>query len=415
MLVLVRFADLTLKGRNMSYFVRQVNKHLKNILKEEVSNFDFRHDQTYLTINEEDFSNVANKLSKVPGIHSFSPIYRAENEEVLVDLAVEKLESFLKDTETTFKIETKRSNKKYPLTSLEFTKSVAPKILGKANIRVKIQVKNPQITLNIDLRKDGIYFYLETFKGLGGFPATTAGKGLLMLSGGIDSPVAGFLAMKQGIDIELFHFESTPMTPLESVQKAIDLAKKLALFHPNQKLKLHLVPFTKLHEAILSNTFDSYHITIMRRMMYKISSLYAIENGLEVIINGESVGQVASQTLASMNVIESVTNIPIIRPVVTYDKQEIIKISKQIDTYDISIRAYNDCCSIYVPKNPVIRPTIKKALFEESKFEYESYFEDILNNIVTIEVDTNLDFEISLYGFSVIDAYDNYRSAKDDN
>lgn len=409
MLILIRFADLTLKGRNMKYFVRQVNKHIKNACKSYVSVFDFRHDQTYLTIEDDAFDDIKKILERIPGIHNFSPIYRMDkNIDEVVSKCAELLQENLSDRHYTFKIETKRSDKKFDLTSLEFTKKVSSLILGKANINLTIDVKKPEKILNIDIRTDGIYAYLNAYQGLGGYPATIAGKGLLMLSGGIDSPVAAFLSMKQGVEVELFHFESTPLTPLESVQKAIDLTKKLAIFHPNQTLKLHLVPFTKMHEAILNHTFDSYHITIMRRMMYRIAEAYAKLKGLEVIINGESIGQVASQTLSSMQVIESVTSLPIIRPVVTYDKKDIIKISQFIDTYDISIRAFNDCCSIYVPKNPVIHPTIRRSLLEEARFDYQPLIEETLENVITIDITPHLDFEIYHHGFGVKDAYINY-------
>src|SRR5690606_23438672 len=238
------------------------------------------------------------------------------------------------------------------------------------------------------------------------------GKALLMLSGGIDSPVAAYLMMKQGVEIELFHFESTPLTPLESVQKVIDIAKKLAPYMTRNKIKLHLVPFTKIHEEILKYVSDPYIITIMRRMMYRLAERYAKANDIAAIVNGESVGQVASQTLDSINVVENVTNIPILRPVITYDKKDIILLSKMLGTYDVSIRPFNDCCSIYVPRRPVTHPKVEYALEEEAKLNVEDLMVEALQNISTVMINKDTDLEIALYGFEVKEALKTYYGDK---
>lgn len=247
---------------------------------------------------------------------------------------------------------------------------------------------------------------------MGGFPATIAGKGLLMMSGGIDSPVAAYLGIKQGVEIELIHFESSPLTPLESINKVTDLAAKLAVFLPNEKIKLHVVPFMPLHEAMLNHVKDSYVITIMRRMMYRIAERFANENNIDILLNGESVGQVASQTLASMKVVENVTNIPIVRPVATYDKIDIINIAQYIDCYDISIRPFSDCCSIYVPKNPVISPTIKRCLEEEARFDFETIITETMENIKTVVISKDDKIDFSMYGFTFLESYENMRNEK---
>merc|ERR1711879_751650 len=200
-------------------------------------------------------------------------------------------------------------------------------------------------------RLDGAYIYAHKIKGMGGYPVGVGGKGLVLLSGGIDSPVASYLAMKQGIEVELFHFESA--------QKVIDLAKKVSVFAPRNRIKLHLVPFEPIHQKLLSHVDESYMITIMRRMMYRIAEKYAQNNGIMAIINGDSVGQVASQTLESMTVINNVVRIPILRPLLIFDKLDIIEISRKIDCYDISVQPFEDCCSVYVPKAPATRPKEK--------------------------------------------------------
>ena len=264
-----------------------------------------------------------------------------------------------------------------------------------------VDVHNPEETLYIELRNKDTYLYLKDIKGMGGFPVGVAGKGLLMLSGGIDSPVAGFLAMKQGVEIECVHFESTPLTSIESAQKVIDLVKKMAKYAPKNRIKIHFVPFKELHMALLENVPESYNITIMRRMMYRITSKLCEKFGALCIVNGESVGQVASQTLGSMNTINSVTNVPVIRPVVTYDKNEIIKISRMIDTYDISIKPFEDCCTVYVPKSPATAPTIEKSELFEKAFDYASLVELACENTKTISIDTESDLDLSFLGLEV--------------
>jgi tRNA uracil 4-sulfurtransferase len=324
------------------------------------------------------------------------------------------LDSEIKHDLLSIKIETKRADKNFPMTSQEITQTVAGRILKAAQRKFIVDVKHPDETLFIELRKDAAYIYLKSIKGMGGFPFGVAGKGLLMMSGGIDSPVAGYLAMKQGVEVELFHFESTPLTPLESVQKVIDLAKKMSVFTPTGSIKLHLVPFTKTHEEILAQVTDPYIITIMRRMMYRLAETYANRNKIICLINGESIGQVASQTLQGMKAVEAVTVTPILRPVITYDKQEIINIAKEIDTFDVSIRPFNDCCSIYVPKNPATKPRDSYAVKYERYVNYEQLLEEALQNIKTLTVTSDLSLDISQLGFTVEEAMKTYYREKSD-
>lgn len=405
--ILIRFGDLVLKGKNKPKFIGQIKKNIRSKLKNVNVEYTFQHDRIYVHFNEVDSDEVIKQLGYVSGIHSFSYIYKTTKDiESIAQLAKEVIQKEVK-LPTTFKIETKRTDKNYPLKSLEISQKVASLILPSFD-GIKVEVKNPETVLDIELRSEGTYIYVGKIPALGGFPIGLGGKGLVMLSGGIDSPVAAHLMMKQGIDVELFHFESTPLTPLESVQKVIEIAKKLAYYTPYNKIKLHLVPFTKIHEAILSYVADPYIITIMRRMFYRLGESYANQHGLDTLINGESVGQVASQTLSSIKVIENVTSIPILRPVITYDKNDIINLSKKIDTYDISILPFNDCCSIYVPRNPVTKPTIEQALKEESRFEFKELLEDALKNVQTMIITPTTDFEIALHGFDVKDAISSY-------
>jgi thiamine biosynthesis protein ThiI len=288
-------------------------------------------------------------------------------------------------------------------------------ILSQVDKKLIVDVRHPEEVLNVELRKDQTYIYVSSIKGMGGFPYGTGGKGLMMMSGGIDSPVASYLAMKQGIELELIHFESTPLTPLESTQKVIDLAKMLTNFTQDGQIKLHIIPFGDIHQEILKNVFDPYIITVMRRMMYRIAEKYARKNKILALLNGESVGQVASQTLNSMGVVEAVTKMPILRPLITYDKQEIVDISKTIETYDISIKPFNDCCSIYVPRNPVTKPMEVYAKKYENTFDYESLIEEAISGVMTLDINQHTEIDLTLHGFSVKEAYQNYMKTKGDS
>ena len=300
----------------------------------------------------------------------------------------------------TFKVETRRANKNYPLHSMEVTKHVAGYVLANHNL-LHVDVHHPEVTLHLELKGNSCYLYNTEVRAMGGYPVGVAGKGLLMLSGGIDSPVAGYLAMKQGVEVECIHFESTPLTSIESAQKVIDLVKIMARYAPKNKINLHMVPFKELHMALLDNVPESYNITIMRRMMYRIASKLAEKKDCLCIINGESVGQVASQTLRSMNTINSVTSIPVLRPLCTYDKLDIIAISKKMECFDISIKPFEDCCTVYVPKAPATAPRIEKCETYEKAFDYEALVNDAVEHTNSITIDVDSDIDLSMLGLEV--------------
>ncbi len=261
--------------------------------------------------------------------------------------------------------------------SSEIVIHVAGKIL--ANTNLKVDVHNPDILLSIEVRDEGTYIFSKTIPGAGGYPLGVAGKAMMMISGGIDSPVAAYLLMKRGVTIECIHFAAPPYTSEAVIYKLQDLLHTLNKYQPS--IRLNIIPFTKLQLAIYENAPESYAITIMRRMMFRIASILAKRRNCKVIASGESLGQVASQTMQSMNVINEVTNMPVIRPVVTMDKNEIIALSKKIGTYDISIRPYEDCCTIFSPKNPKTSPKLDECLAIEAKFDYQSLIDECLNNL----------------------------------
>lgn len=405
--VLIRFGDLMLKGKNQKIFreraialLKQNTKHLNVALEK-------RHDRLFLVIQNEDLNAIEQALMHVTGIGSFSFVKSSEKDyESIVLNAIQVIQNEVK-TKKTFKVETKRTDKSLPHTSQEITQILAKGILKEVHELVTVDVRNPEVTLHVEINETEALIYLDSKKGLGGFPVGVAGRGLLLISGGIDSPVAGFLAMKQGVEVEGIHFESTPMTSIESAQKVIELAKKMSVYAYRQEFRLHMVPFFKLHQEIIARISPSYVITVMRRMFFRVSEKLAQKKHALVLITGESIGQVASQTLDSMHTIEAVTTIPVIRPLVTTDKQDIIKLSKQIDTYDISIMPFEDCCTIYTPSGSSTKPNIKKALINE-KFmvEYDKIIDEIVAQTKTFVITPNSDIRLEQHGFTVTEAWE---------
>lgn len=373
-LILIKYGELTTKKDNRKFFI----KELVNNIRKKIDDIEIEYSLDRMYIKSNNTDDTISKLKEVFGIYSIIECYKVNTN---IDEIKDTILNLLKNKNfKTFKVVTKRSDKSFPISSMEFSSKIGGVILK--NIESKVDVHNPDIYVNIEIKNGYTYIYTNEIKGLGGYPVGVQGKGLLMLSGGIDSPVAGYLALKRGIDVECIYFDSPPHTSIEAKNKVIDLANILNKY--SGKIKIFVVPFTKLQETIYKNVQNEYMITIMRRMMYRIAHKLALKNKCKVIINGESIGQVASQTLTSINTINSVTNFPIIRPVCCLDKLEIIEISKKIGTYDISIRPYEDCCTVFVPKHPSINPDINKCLKFEKNFDYESLIDEAINNVQVI-------------------------------
>lgn len=372
-LIMIKYGELTTKKDNRKEFIKILTQNIERLIDEKI---EIIKDNSRMFIKCED-EIVAQKLKKIFGIHGISIVYKVNNnyEEVL-----KKSLEIMDKNKKTFKVITKRSDKDFNIKSMDYSRHLGGLILKNSNY--KVDVHNPEITLNVEIRKEGTYIYTDEIKGPGGYPVGVQGKGLLMLSGGIDSPVAGYLAMKRGVNIEAIYFDSPPHTSVEAKNKVKKLSEVLNEY--SGKVKLHVVPFTKIQEEIYKKCPDNYMITIMRRMMYRISEKYAKKINAKIIVNGESIGQVASQTLESMACINNVTNMPVIRPVATYDKLEIIEIAKKINTYETSILPYEDCCTIFVPKHPVIKPELEKAIEYENNIEYEKLIDECIDNIKTI-------------------------------
>ena len=331
---------------------------------------------------EKKYDEVVSRISNVFGIHEINIGYIIESIDFEV-IKEEILKLLQEKSFTTFKVESKRSNKKLNTTSIELSRNLGAHILKNIK-RLKVDVKNPYILINVEYRMNNTFVYFEKIKGVFGYPVGTLGKGLLMLSGGIDSPVAGYLAMKRGVKIEAVYFESPPHTSIEAKNKVISLAKKLAEY--NNDITLHVINFTEIQESIYKNIPHDYLITIMRRMMYRISAILASRRNAKIIVNGESIGQVASQTLTSMSAINEVVSIPVIRPLACFDKLDIIDIAKKIDTYETSILPFEDCCTIFVPKHPVINPIKEKCHEYEELIPYKELIYEAVKNHEIISI-----------------------------
>ena len=379
--ILIKYGELTTKKDNRNFFI----KKLRNNIFEKLSNYKFEivddYYRMFIIPEEKDIEDIIDELKNIFGIHEIVLAYRSEDlsEKNIKDLSL----LVIRECEgKTFKVVTNRSDKNYPIKSMDMNNIIGGHILK--NTSLKVDVHSPDIMLNVEIRTDFVYIYTKGILGLRGYPVGTLGRGLLMLSGGIDSPVAGYQIIKRGVELYYLYFESRPHTSIEARNKVISLARKLEKY--NSGGKLFVINFTKIQEAIYKNLDQDYLITIMRRRMYEIAEKIATRNKCLAIINGESVGQVASQTLNSMIAVNDVTNYPILRPLCSFDKLEIIDISKKIDTYEISILPYEDCCTVFVPRHPVINPNLKHIYEEEKKFDFTDLIKEAVENVEIVDL-----------------------------
>lgn len=384
--ILIKYGELSTKKGNRNYFINTLYNNIKNKLR----NFDVviskDRARMYIKFKNEELDSIKGVIDKIFGIHMYHIAYIVEtNEEAIKSKVLEILEA---KTFSTFKVETKRSDKSFSKNSQEMNNILGGFILRNID-NIKVDVHKPEVLIKVEIREKNTFIYLDNYQGSGGYPVGTQPKGMLMLSGGIDSPVAGYLAMKRGVTLEAVYFEAIPHTSLNAREKVVKLTEKLSQY--TDKINLHIVNFTPIQEAIYKYCRDDYCITIMRRMMYRIMEMIVKKYNGYVIINGESIGQVASQTLTSMNVINAVTNIPVIRPVACLDKLEIMDLARKIDTYDVSILPYEDCCTVFVPKHPVINPKLDVVLKEEAKFNYQEMIEEAVETLDTKVISYNDD------------------------
>ncbi len=380
--ILIRYGEISTKGRNRKKFISQLRYNILGLLQDMPTvKVQADRDRLHIYLGEEDGEVILPRLQNIFGIQSYSPVVKVEQDiEQIKEAALQLVKkSFVHGI--TFKVAARRADKSFPYETNDLNYEVGSYVLK--NIEdLKVDVKNPDIKVNVEVRKEGVYLSSEVFEGAGGMPVGSSGKAMLMLSGGIDSPVAGFLTMKRGVEIEAVHFHSPPFTSERAKQKVIDLAKKLTRF--SGQIKLHIVPFTEIQQLIHKQVPENYTMTSTRRYMLRITDMIREkENGL-ALVTGESLGQVASQTLESMQAINEVTNTPVLRPLIAMDKLEIIELAKEIDTHDISILPYEDCCTIFTPPAPKTKPKTEKIKYYESFVDFEGLIETAIENIETI-------------------------------
>lgn len=387
--IMIRYGELSTKKKNRMRFINKLKNNMEHVLSiyPDVSVKTDR-DRGHVYLNGTDYHEVAESLKEIFGIQAFSPSFKVEkNVDTLVKAVQEIMTSVYKDG-MTFKITAKRSDHSFELDSRALNHTLGDAVFSVLP-NIKAQMKQPDINLKVEIRDEAAYISYEDIRGAGGLPVGTSGKGMLMLSGGIDSPVAGYLALKRGVDIEAVHFASPPYTSPGALKKAHDLTRKLTKFGGN--IQFIEVPFTEIQEEIKAKAPEAYLMTLTRRFMMRITDrIREDRNGL-VIINGESLGQVASQTLESMQAINAVIATPIIRPVVTMDKLEIIDIAQKIDTFDISIQPFEDCCTIFAPDRPKTNPKIKNTEQYEKRMDVEGLVERAVAGIMVTTIQPQAD------------------------
>ncbi|MBU8905198.1 tRNA uracil 4-sulfurtransferase ThiI [Desertibacillus haloalkaliphilus] len=385
--ILIRYGEIALKGKNRSEFERKLQKNIKAVIKP-FPNCKVRRTfgRMFIELNDEPHEPIIDRVKDVFGVQSLSLALKVENEiEQIQEGALWALQASGADAKT-FKVNARRAYKPFPINSQELNPLIGGHILKNLN-HLSVDVHHPDVEVKVEVREGATYISCGTIAGAGGLPVGTSGKVMLMLSGGIDSPVAGYLAMKRGAALEAIHFHSPPYTNERAKQKVEDLTKILATF--GGTIRLHVVPFTNLQKHIHEKVPSNFEMTIMRRMMYRISEAIATKEQALAIVNGESLGQVASQTLESMHTINEVTTLPILRPLITMDKVEVIDIAHKIGTYETSILPFEDCCTIFLPPDSKTKPKREHANKFEQYVDYDSYIDEAVAGTEVIEISAN--------------------------
>lgn len=382
-IIIVRYCEIHLKGKNRGYFERMLFDNIRRALSDIRCNA-VRIPTRYLIedFSDDDYDEIISRLKKIGGIHSISPAILVKNDkEKIYEAAL----SLCVDKSGTFKVETNRADKTFPMHSIDVSRELGGIILQKFAPHLSVKVKNPDFTINIDIRESGdTLVFSDVIKGIGGMPVGSAGCGLLLLSGGIDSPVSGYMMTKRGMRLKALHFHSYPYTSDDAKQKVITLAEKLSLYSGG--IDLYVVSVTKIQEAIHEKCPEELMITLLRRFMMRIAEKVANDHGAQAIITGESLGQVASQTIESLTTSNAVVRIPVLRPLIAFDKLDIIEIARNIDTYDTSILPYEDCCTVFLPKFPAIKPKLEKVEHFERVLDVEGLIAEALSSIEKITV-----------------------------
>ncbi|MFC5590414.1 tRNA uracil 4-sulfurtransferase ThiI [Sporosarcina soli] len=383
--LLIRYGELSLKGRNRNTFVRKLRNNIKEALRD-LKTVVIKPERDRMFLIAEDQQDMKEAIARLPyifGIQSFSPVAKCE---ASLDAIKEKALAVIGADETegkTFKVEIRRTDKSFPLVTGELQQEIGGHVLRHFP-KLIVKMKKPDILLHVEIREEGAFLTAKVYEGAGGMPVGSNGHSMLMLSGGIDSPVAGYLMMKRGVSIDAIHFASPPFTSELAKKKVMDLAEKLSTF--GAAVRLHIIPFTEIQQMIVSQVPDNVSMTTTRRLMLQIADKVRQEEGALAIVTGESLGQVASQTLESLTAINAVTETPILRPLIAADKLEIIQIAQKIGTYDISIQPYEDCCTIFSPSNPKTKPRLDKVIYYESFSDFAPLVEEAVKNRETVQL-----------------------------
>ena len=384
--LLCKYGEIVLKGANRSYFEDMLCKELRKRAKK-CGNFEVLRAQSTVYIEpQDDFCDMDAMLceaQKVFGIVAIARAYVCDKSlEAISETAREFIAPEIRNYRT-FKVEAKRSDKRFPLDSMDLSREIGGVLLS-VNPRVKVDVRNPEIIVKVEVRERAAYIYAGHHKGAGGMPVGTNGKGLLLLSGGIDSPVAGYMMAKRGVKLEAVHFESFPYTSERALQKVLDLAKIVSDYSGD--IYVHIISLTHIQEELVKHCDEDYFTLLLRRYMVALSNKVAEKYDCGALITGESVGQVASQTMQAIGVTDAVAEIPVFRPCIGMDKEEIVQISRKIGTFETSILPYEDCCTVFTPKHPKTKPELDKVIAEENKLPFDELVEEAFATMRTERV-----------------------------
>ncbi|MDU7338561.1 MAG: tRNA uracil 4-sulfurtransferase ThiI [Clostridium sp.] len=379
-IILIKLGELVLKGLNRKNFEASLVRNIRHRIHK-LGNFDIRVAQSTITIapkEDEDLDEVAEKIGKIFGIAAYSRACVAEKKmESILSVCGEYLSDDLNRVKT-FKVESKRSDKSFPLKSPEISAEVGAYIMEKFS-HLTVDVHNPELVVTVEVRDFGAYIHGSSIPGAGGIPVGTGGRAALLISGGIDSPVAAWCMAKRGVELFPVHFASPPYTSERAEQKVVDLLTKVSDY--SGRMVLRIVPFTRIQEEILAKCPEELFTIIMRRFMMRIAERIAVDNSCEALITGESLGQVASQTMRAIACTEAAVDMPVFRPLIGMDKTEIIAISRRIDTFEISIQPFEDCCTVFTPKHPRTKPNLYFVEQAEEKLDIEALVEDCISNV----------------------------------
>ncbi|CAH2212436.1 tRNA uracil 4-sulfurtransferase ThiI [Tepidibacter aestuarii] len=385
--VIARYGEIGVKGKNRYIFEDKLVKNIKNALKAIGKlNVYKQFGRIYIDVEEYDHEAIIEEARKVFGIVSLSPAVKFENDyeklkEVSLEILKDKIE--FEDVET-FKVESKRTDKKFKMTSLEMSRDIGGYLLSELGDKIKVDVRNPDVKVEAELREECCVAYLERIDGYGGLPLGTNGKAMVLLSGGIDSPVAGWMVAKRGVDLELMHYHSYPFTSERSKEKVEELARILSKYCG--KLRMHSVNLLPIQKQINEHCKEEEMTIISRRFMMRITEKVALAKGCNALVTGESIGQVASQTIQGLTVTNASVNVPVFRPLIAMDKSEIVDIAKKIGTFETSIIPEEDCCTVFLPKNPVTKPKLEKIMLSEQNLDIEKLIDEAIENMEVVDI-----------------------------